>query len=391
MMTMLRSRTRTCAFTCLAVLLGLAAGPATTHAQSPTPFVERLPSTTLDLAAPSERVAGELGALRVASTACPALPLASARHRIVDAAVQEWAFFGFSVTDRTIDRAAARRSFGGSSGSRSWRRGYTPERVAAFERLAPSIAGYWAATPGADWALERQDELWNRAEGQYARWRDPWSAAFVSWVMCESGLGERSTFRHSIAHRTYVDQAIEARDGQAPSSAYVAYDLGEAATGPGDLLCSGTRSGYETVDQRRKQQGRAARMHCDIVVAVDEPAGVILAIGGNVYGTVSLKRLPAVRERGPHLHARDAMFAHLQLRADPVPADALTTSTTVRALHCADGFEPPSQIEVLGLPLGRAACGEVAVDVAGVEAAGASAASKAPAGPVFGPPFLDLP
>jgi hypothetical protein len=372
----------------LVVLLGLVATPAEVQAQET--FVERLPAAALDITAPAERVAGELGALRVSSSACPALPLASARRRIVDAAVQEWAYFGFSVTDRTVvrDRAWYLQQFGSRSGSsRSWRRGYTPERIAAFERVAPSIAGYWAATPGGLWAFERQDALWNESGGRYARWRDPWSAAFVSWVLCEGGVGEMAQFERSIAHRTYIDQAIRARDGRAPSSAYVAYDNGEAAVGPGDLLCSGTRSGYTNIDQRRQQLGRGARTHCDIVVAVDEPAEIILAIGGNVYGTVSLKRLPAVREQGPNLHARDSMFAHLKLKAEPIAEDALRTSATVRALTCAEGFTPPSQVEVLGLPLGAAGCGDGGGegDVGSPPPASGAGAGSAVV-PMYGPP-----
>jgi hypothetical protein len=211
-------------------------------------------------------------------------------------------------------------------------------------------------------------------------------------------------FERSIAHRTYIDQAIRARDGRAPSSAYVAYDNGEAAVGPGDLLCSGTRSGYTNIDQRRRQLGRGARTHCDVVVAIDEPAEIILAIGGNVYGTVSLKRLPAVREQGEYLHARDSMFAHLKLKAEPIAADALRTSATVRALTCAEGFTPPEQVEVLGLPLGAAGCGDgggeegdagdagippPASGAASGAGSGAGSGSGSPIAPVYGPPAPD--
>jgi hypothetical protein len=175
--------------------------------------------------------------------------------------------------------------------------------------------------------------------------------------MCEAGLGGTSRFQRSIAHWDYVDQAIGAGDGTAAGAAFVANDRGEAEVAPGDLLCSGR--GYRTIDQRREQIGRAARMHCDIVVAVDEPAspadGVILAIGGNVRGTVSLKRLPAVYERGDHLHPRDDIFAHLTLRSAAIGANALTTSPTVQLLAHAEGFGPPSQLDVLNLPLKEAA------------------------------------
>ena len=44
------------------------------------------------------------------------------------------------------------------------------------------------ATPdGAD-ILSRQNRQWRDGEGEI-NWVEPWSAAFISWVMCEAGLG----------------------------------------------------------------------------------------------------------------------------------------------------------------------------------------------------------
>ena len=333
--------------------LFLLSSSAPAHAQEA--FLDRSADLPSQATTPDTRVTGAPGQMRAVEKACKSLPLATARGRIVDLAAQEWAYFGFSVTDRTIPRATSRFSRG-----RSWRSFRSPsemrKRSEAFQRVMPSIAGYWAATPGVDWALERQNTYWQQSDDLGSRWRDPWSAAFVSWVVCEAGVGQLNQFQRSIAHRAYIDQAIKARDGRAASSAYVAYDMGEAAILPGDLLCSGTRSGYTHIDQRRKQLGKGARTHCDIVVSVDGSEGVILAIGGNVYGTVSLKRLPAVREKGLNLHPRDDIFAHLKLKADPIGVDALNKSATVQAMACAPGFEAPSQVGVLALGLEKRVC-----------------------------------
>ena len=46
--------------------------------------------------------------------------------------------------------------------------------------------------------------------------------------MCEAGLGATDSFQRAIAHHTYIDQAIRARDGRLPRAAYRAYDIGEA-------------------------------------------------------------------------------------------------------------------------------------------------------------------
>jgi hypothetical protein len=77
---------------------------------------------------------------------------------------------------------------------------------------------------------------------------------------------------------------------------------------------------------------------------VDEEREQILAIGGNVRGTVGLKLLPAERVRG-RLRPIDrsavpdarSHFVHLQLRAAPIATDAFDSSATLSALACVQG------------------------------------------------------
>lgn len=320
-------------------------------------FLDRGGETGVAPVSPADRVVGEPGRMRVVDGACPSLPLESSRQRIVDLAAQEWAYFGFSVTDRVREqdeRSAVDRALASILRGDTWRRrarDFSRMRGPDFGRVTPSIAGYWAATPDGQTMLDRQNAIWSRTIGSGSRWRDPWSAAFISWVMCEAGIGQDARFQRSIAHREYIDQAIRARDGAAPGTAFVAHDLGEQAIVPGDLLCSGTRSGYRTIDDRRRQMGRGASTHCDAVVSVVESAGIIMAIGGNVRRSVSLKRLPAERARGAHLVPSGEFFAHLKLRAGTVSADALAESPTVERMACTPAFQLPSDVVALQLDL----------------------------------------
>jgi len=209
-------------------------------------------------------------------------------------------------------------------------------------RLAGSIAGYWAITGDGSWILSRQNEVWN-GSGVGARWRDPWSAAFISWVMCESGL-DNARFDRAINHHTYIDQAIRARDTGAAETAYVAYDVGEQPVEPGDLLCAARRPTYESLDERRSQLGNGIRSHCDIVIKLEPERARVLAIGGNVRGSVSLKLLPAEFEpAGTGAVAiasvgrgRGEIFAHQKHRAAPTTDDAFRLSPTLKRL----GEEP---------------------------------------------------
>ena len=256
---------------------------------------------------------------------------------MVNVAVQEWAFFGFRVVDQTDVNYRA-EFFDGGALPDGPRNGPRPSRLPAPEaaRVAASIAGYWAVTPEGSWIVAKQNEWWNGEYGTGVRWNAPWSAAFISWVMCEAGLGAPDQFKRAIAHHAYIDQAIRARDGRAPQAAFVAYDAGETAIAPGDLLCSSRRPAYRTIAQRRNQLGIGARSHCDVVVKVDEARERILAIGGNVRGVVALKLLRATREAGKPLRLIDMeearpIFAHLKLRAAPIEANALDASPTFKA------------------------------------------------------------
>lgn len=315
----------------LSVIVSCAFATATLHAaESPGnifsitgPGIERLPASVLDVNSPALRVTGTPGSMRIFDRSCHSpVPEADIRRRIIDTAVQEWAWFGFLVDDlRNTGPDDSRTSF-----NRRRFMSFDPDEVT---RVAPTVAGYWAAAPGSDWILQRQNDSWNGSSGLSSRWRDPWSAAFISWVMCESGLGEVSSFQRAIAHHTYIDQAIRARDGGNTEAAYEAFNPGETQILPGDLLCSGLRPVYRNLDQRRAQLGVGARTHCDIVVEVNETDGSIFTIGGNVRSSVRLKIFPAAAEQDgtlAPLQTSRIIFAHLKLRAAPVEKNALSNS-----------------------------------------------------------------
>jgi hypothetical protein len=276
--------------------------------------------------------------MQIVERSCRSAPLGEElRRRIVDTATQEWAFFGFQVDDQRGTTPQPQ------TGNNSNRRRFAPLNPVEVSRVAASVGGYWAAAPGSDWILARQNEAWSSAQGLASRYRDPWSAAFISWVMCESGLGDEARFQRAIAHHSYIDQAIRARDAKAPEAAYVAYNPGEQAIVPGDMLCSGMRPVYRNLDQRRAQLGMGARTHCDIVVQVDEQAGQILTIGGNVRSSVRLKIFPAGQADGAQLAplpTARTIFAHLKLKTDTIEADALERTPTLRSLACTMPEEP---------------------------------------------------
>jgi hypothetical protein len=308
----------------------------------------RLPVAAFDVIAPSERVMGTRGTIAVWQALCRNGPTSWARRRVVDVAVQEWAFFGMQTIDATRieDRIlppglvpdAINPQLPAPRIERLFARIGMPESNDEFDT---TIAGYWSSTPDGARVLAQQNTAWSAPGGNSVSWVQPWSAAFISWVMCEAGLGEMAQFQRSIAHRDYIDQAIRARDGSDSEAAYVAYDAGEAQIEPGDLLCNARASAeYRMIADRRADTGRFAPTHCDIVVKIDERAQRIFVIGGNVVQSVSLTILPLRRDGDSYMRPVDesiidgarTVFAHLKLSADGVEPNALDNSPTVRAL-----------------------------------------------------------
>ncbi len=313
------------------------------HAQLPSlqqDFADRLPIDLFDVLPPSARISGQPGRLAVQSQPCMRSDTSQLRRRIVDIAVQEWAYFGFSIVDETDESNWMRnRRPAGSLSDEELQalRAASEARIIEAQRVADSIAGYWAATPDGSWVISSQNDAWTSSNGRQSRWVQPWSAAFISWVMCEAGLGEVTAFRRAIAHHVYIDQAINARDNGDRSAAYAAYDVGEARIAPGDMLCTARRPVYRSLAERRRQMGDGASTHCDLVVHLDTANERILAIGGNVRGTVGMKLLPAARDgRGELIPvpASRTVFAHLQLRADVIEPVALHNSPTFASLRC---------------------------------------------------------
>jgi hypothetical protein len=234
---------------------------------------------------------------RAQTCATPSQP-ETLRQRLVDLAVQEWARFGYPYAERA-ERYRGRFPVLARLGIKP--RPYDEDDPL----LLQAIGGYWAAltsveSTGIDNIGQLEIDVRNASWRQNAAemrstggWETPWSAAFISWVMCEAGA---EPFRRSWAHRDYVDAAIAAADGRTPHL-YHARGPGHAPQ-IGDLLCA-SRAGYRTdLEARRAENGGLGEMHCDLVVAIDAAAGVVLAIGGNVENGVSLAPYRMTLERG---------------------------------------------------------------------------------------------
>jgi hypothetical protein len=118
----------------------------------------------------------------------------------------------------------------------------------------------------------------------------PWSAAFVSYVMTQSGV---PGFRPSPSHVDYVRDAA-LYPGASP---FRFADPEVEKPAAGDLLCfvrgASSVAGYAGLKSFLElASGSGLAMHCDVVVAASPDGdGRLYAIGGNVLQGVTLRML----------------------------------------------------------------------------------------------------
>ena len=146
-----------------------------------------------------------------------------------------------------------------------------------------------------------------------------WSAAFISYVVKEAGVGPNA-FQFSNAHRSYIYDAFAAtvaeQAGQdAGERAFRACPL---ATKPrvGDILCQHRESKFnDKSDEAVRELARSElagsadartirRTHCEVVAHVDASARKVYTIGGNANQAVTARKM--------NLRGRGLKFSALQ-------------------------------------------------------------------------------
>ena len=181
-------------------------------------------------------------------------PLGFRQYRIVEAATAEWVYFGQQIV--VID---------------------------GDEESIPHV-GIWEDDD--DSHSDRINQYW-RAVGKPRLsgydCKQPWSAAFISWIMQAAGVPNDS-FPPSSAHRFYLNRFIANADD--PYAALIPRTIYQYKPKPGDLICA-IRGKIKPPEVLEELQDLlySWRMHCDIVVETN--GQTVHTIGGNVRSSVS--------------------------------------------------------------------------------------------------------
>lgn len=162
------------------------------------------------------------------------------------------------------------------------------------------VAGYWrqsgtlspmAALPGAQSCLATPGERTTDNDCRAFLIDNPWSAAFVSWIMVRAGV---QGFVRSPRHIDYIRAAYR---GGTAGTPYRLVDPALDKPAPGDLLCFlRDRSTALSHDGLVKALGAGGadrwKSHCEVVVAANVGGDrTLYLVGGNVANAVVMRKL----------------------------------------------------------------------------------------------------
>ena len=133
-----------------------------------------------------------------------------------------------------------------------------------------------------------------------------WSAAFISYVIRQSGVSENG-FRFANAHRAYIYDAFTVSAAEPKNNEsegiYRACPLSTTRPRVGDLICQHREPALaDASDEAIRERIRAEldgsadmrtvrRTHCEVVAHVDARARKVYTIGGNVNQSVTARKL----------------------------------------------------------------------------------------------------
>ncbi|MCX2893296.1 DUF2272 domain-containing protein [Stenotrophomonas lactitubi] len=180
------------------------------------------------------------------------------------------------------------------------------QRVTSYWRESSTLNAL-GSQPGASSCLAPLGTRYTDSDCRAFLIDNPWSAAFISWVMVRAGV---PGFTTSPRHIDYIRAAYQAGPSGVP---YRLVDPATAKPAPGDLLCflrdrSSTLSYSGLVQALGNGSVGHWKSHCEVVVAANLGGDQTLyLVGGNVMNTVAMRllqldrtgtiKLPPPRER----------------------------------------------------------------------------------------------
>jgi len=182
---------------------------------------------------------------------------------------------------RNLGVSEAEREYLADDGMPAW------QRVVGYWRDSGTL-GPMGSQPGATSCMEPFGSRYTDSDCRAFLIDNPWSAAFISWVMSRAGV---PGFTRSPRHIDYIRAAYQ------NTGPYRMADPAQEKPAPGDLLCY-LRGRNESLSYAGLVQqlsgGTVAnwKSHCEVVIAANMGGDhTLYLIGGNVMNTVAMRKL----------------------------------------------------------------------------------------------------
>jgi hypothetical protein len=185
----------------------------------------------------------------------------SLRNRVVDQAISEWVFFGKPLMQDGI--LIRRGKDEGDDGQ--WQR----------------ISTYWRDGVLNTSILSREDAT---------NTENPWSAAFLSYIMKKAGAGDR--FPYSSQHAAYIKDAIHNKMQPSPEGSFIGHRPLDYAPRPGDMICATRLWAQHEVTYDNVADYDFFPSRCELVIGSTDKQ--IDVIGGDRMNSVMGQQLKAV-------------------------------------------------------------------------------------------------
>lgn len=162
------------------------------------------------------------------------------------------------------------------------------------------VAGYWresgtlsamGAIPGATSCMQAAGNRYTDSDCRAFLIDNPWSAAFISWVMTRASV---PGFTRSPRHIDYIRAAYQ---GGAGASPYRLADPASEKPAPGDMLCflrdRSSTLNYSGLVQALGSSGAGHwKSHCEVVIGANMGGDrTLYLLGGNVANSVVMRKL----------------------------------------------------------------------------------------------------
>lgn len=226
--------------------------------------------------------------LELENCAGPARPV-TRRQAIIDIAVSQWRRFGYPAVSALRDGENILRR-----PDTAVRDAFLRRILTAFPGSSPPVGEYGISSEKKETGQVAVSAYWSIVDAASIHGGSPWSAAFVSWVMCASGA-DKSQFPPSASHARYFAQALAAGDDA--ELIYRFESASDELPRAGDLVCVVRATTSPNAGSLAPLVKETTPMHCDIVVDTDPVEQFVYAIGGNVSDAVALTRF-AWRDSG---------------------------------------------------------------------------------------------